>query len=213
MLAGIPGADFALTRDFLVMPDDQMNVMNTLRNTEISDEQSVVVSEAISAVEENNLSGAVSINDNIANIDEKILATKESEKGNTERKGVRRSRRQINDKKTFWCEDCDAGCHKTGECTSNNVRTIADQPVPSRAIATLPGSYLSINKLPASNVAPGGSSFGVFAKRNIRSRTQFGPIEGILCPYYGTPFDNALPLLYETENGEFLKIDVSNESK
>lgn len=98
-------------------------------------------------------------------------------------------------------------------CTSHNVCTIADQPVPSRAIATLPGSYLSINKLSSSEIISGGSDYGVFAKRYIQKRTQFGPIEGILYPYDGTPFKNELPLLYETENKEFLKVDVSNESR
>lgn len=90
---------------------------------------------------------------------------------------------------------------------------IADQPVPSRAVATLPGSYLSLNKLSTSHDTTDGMIYGVFAKRNIRKRTQFGPIEGVLCVYDGTRFENALPLLYETENGEFWKVDVSNESK
>jgi hypothetical protein len=93
------------------------------------------------------------------------------------------------------------------------VCTIADQPVPSRAVATLPGSYLSLNKLSTLHATADNMIYGVFAKRNIRKRTQFGPIEGILCTYDGLPFTNALPLLYETENGEFLKVDVSNESK
>jgi len=80
------------------------------------------------------------------------------------------------------------------------------------AVATLPGSYLLLNKLSTSHAAANSATYGVFAKRNIRKRTQFGPIEGVLCPYDGSFFENALPLLYETENGEFLKIDVSNES-
>lgn len=58
-----------------------------------------------------------------------------------------------------------------------------------------------------------GVTYGVFAKRNIRRRTQFGPIEGVLCAYDGSSFENILPLLYETESGEFFKVDVSNESK
>ena len=202
MLAGIPGAEFALARDFLVMHDDQINVMNSLRNPEINDEQTVVATRAISEEIENDLEATIPVTKNNS-VNDEVTPTKEPEK-----KSVRRSKRQINDKKTFWDEDC----HKSGDCTSKNVRTIADQAVPSRAIATLPGSYLSINKLPASSVTPGGSHFGVFAKRNIRSRTQFGPIEGVLCPCYDTTFENALPLLLESETGEFLKIDVSNES-
>lgn len=107
------------------------------------------------------------------------------------------------------CDEYDGNCAKD-DGNLNDVCTIADQPVPSRAVATLPGSYLSLNKLSTSN---DDAIFGVFAKRNIRRRTQFGPIEGVLCPYDGSSFENALPLLYETESGEFLKVDVSNESE
>ena len=55
--------------------------------------------------------------------------------------------------------------------------------------------------------------YGVFAKKSIRKRTQFGPIEGILCAYDGTSFIDTLPLLFENENGEFSRVDVSNESE
>ena len=90
--------------------------------------------------------------------------------------------------------------------------TIADQPVPSRAVATLPGLYLSIDKLPSAHVSDGLSEFGVFAKQNIRRRTQFGPIEGILRPYVGSQI-TGLPLLLEyKEDGDFVQIDVSDES-
>lgn len=99
------------------------------------------------------------------------------------------------------------------DCTLHSVCTIADQPVPSRAVATLPGLYLSIDKLSSSDDLNGSKEFGVFAKRNIRRRTQFGPIEGILRPYDESPI-NGLPLLIETEQkNEFLQIDISNESK
>jgi hypothetical protein len=92
------------------------------------------------------------------------------------------------------------------------VCTIADQPVPSRAVATLPGHYLSIDKLTSSDLTNGSQEFGIFAKRNIRRRTQFGPIEGILQLYDGSQI-NSLPLLLESkEDGEFLQIDVSDES-
>lgn len=111
------------------------------------------------------------------------------------------------------CDDYDTNCTKDDSCNLNDVCTIADQPVPSRAVATLPGSYLSLNKLSTSHTTTDDVAYGVFAKRNIRKRTQFGPIEGVLCTYDGLPFENALPLLYETETGEFLKVDVSNESK
>lgn len=112
------------------------------------------------------------------------------------------------------CDDeYDSNCAKDDSSNLTDVCAIADQPVPSRAVATLPGSYLLLNKLSTSHAAENSVTYGVFAKRNIRRRTQFGPIEGVLCAYDGSPFENTLPLLYETENGEFLKVDVSNECK
>lgn len=98
------------------------------------------------------------------------------------------------------------------DCNLQSVCTIADQPVPSRAVATLPGLYLSIDKLPSSDISNSLPEFGIFAKKNIFRRTQFGPIEGVLCPYDGSQIDG-LPLLLETKTeGTFKKIDISNES-
>lgn len=93
------------------------------------------------------------------------------------------------------------------ECFVHTVCMIADQPVPSRAFASLPDQYLSIEKIPDS------LAYGIFAKQNIRRRTQFGPVEGVLRPYDGSTF-NGLPLLFEIKNeNKFLKVDVSDESK
>lgn len=58
---------------------------------------------------------------------------------------------------------------------------------------------------------------GVFARKTIPKRTQFGPVEGILMKErIGTAKDNSqetVELLLEVETGEFLKLDVSNEGK
>ncbi|XP_012283811.1 PR domain zinc finger protein 10 isoform X2 [Orussus abietinus] len=204
MLTGIPNTDFALTRDFLVMNDDQINAMGSLRNQslEIGDGDVITPTQTINVRD-----AAVSPKKEPSRVFDEILLGSEVE---NEKECVRRSKR-INDRKAFWCDECNSICENANDCTSHNVHTIADQPVPSRAIATLPGSYLSINKLPSSQVLQGGLEYGVFAKRNIRKRTQFGPIEGILYVYDQTPFINVLPLLYETADGKFMKVDVSNE--
>ncbi|XP_051170020.1 PR domain zinc finger protein 10-like [Leptopilina boulardi] len=207
----LTGSDFALTRDFLVMHDDQISVMNSFKseNLEISETyipspmQNLNTSEEIdlcSTVEPEKILNTMKIVDN-------LLETKNEE---TSKKIVRRSKRQINDKKTYWCTECDSICADEDGCMSHNVQTIADQPVPSRAIATLPSSYLSINKLNSNDSLE--QNYGVFAKKIIRKRTQFGPIEGILCAYDGTLFSNVLPLLFENEDGDFFKVDVSNEN-
>lgn len=210
MLTGIPSTDFTLARDFLVMQDEQINVINSFKNQNIGieDNQIDLTSVTNGANKENN-------NLTVLECDREQFpkATSPAEKKKTlERKDVRRSKRHITDKKDFWCDEYDGNCTKDDSGSLNDVCTIADQPVPSRAVATLPGSYLSLNKLSASPATADGTTYGVFAKRNIRRRTQFGPIEGILCAYDGTPFADALPLLYETEIGEFLKVDVSNEN-
>ncbi|EZA51044.1 hypothetical protein DMN91_003264 [Ooceraea biroi] len=209
MLTGIPSTDFTLTRDFLVMQDEQINVINSFKNQNMEMEENHV---ALSSTTD----GANKENNNliVPECDKEQFSkeTSPAEKKAVEKKDVRRSKRHITDKKDFWCDEYDSNCTKDDSSNLNDVCTIADQPVPSRAVATLPGSYLSLNKLSASHATADGITYGVFAKRNIRRRTQFGPIEGVLCAYDGSPFANALPLLYETENGEFLKVDVSNEN-
>nr|XP_034187392.1 PR domain zinc finger protein 10-like [Osmia lignaria] len=206
MLTGMPSTDFTLSRDFLVMQDDQINVINSFKTQNLDVDDPTVSSSAENSKKKSNTDPLATSNKQVNEIVASTIEKKDYEKQN-----VRRSKRRINDKKNFCCDECDDVC--TGDnCTSHNVCTIADQPVPSRAIATLPGSYLSINKLPSSEIISSGSDYGVFAKRCIQKRTQFGPIEGILYPYDGTPFKNELPLLYETEDKGFLKIDVSNEN-
>lgn len=57
--------------------------------------------------------------------------------------------------------------------------------------------------------------YGVFAKRTIPSRTQFGPMEGILIKDEedrdNENEDDVLQLTVRTENGKFWRLDVSNE--
>ncbi|XP_011144676.1 PR domain zinc finger protein 10-like [Harpegnathos saltator] len=221
MLTGIAGTDFALTRDFLVMQDDQINVINTFKNQniDIEDNQSegVAMCNTLPPVTEDYKVNKDSNNESVPECDKEIQqiteeASPEKKKKTVEKKEVRRSKRHITDKKDFWCDDYDDNCTKDDTCNLHDVCTIADQPVPSRAVATLPGSYLSLNKLSTTHATADEVTYGVFAKRDIRKRTQFGPIEGVLCPYDGSSFENALPLLYETDNGEFMKVDVSNEN-
>ncbi|XP_046418986.1 PR domain zinc finger protein 10-like isoform X1 [Neodiprion fabricii] len=210
MLTGIPSADFALARDFLVTHEEQLNAMSGYKNQNLDIEETKIAHLEVKVGDDSQLAmhpqespiGPVLPDFNKDN----VLKT------SADQKGVRRSKRQISDKKALWCKKCDVGFVDADNCTLHNVQTIADQPVPSRARATLPGSYLTINKLPTSSTVQGGPVYGVFAKRNIPRRTQFGPIEGILCTYDGIIPQNTLPLLYQTDDGEFLKIDVSDEN-
>lgn len=91
----------------------------------------------------------------------------------------------------------------------NRIQTISDKPVPSRARATLPASYLVINKL-TSPVPDTASEYGVFARKVIPKRTQFGPLEGVLLE--NTEGDDDFKLLLESETGAMHKLDISDEN-
>lgn len=84
------------------------------------------------------------------------------------------------------------------------VQTITDKPVPSRARATLPENYLSINKM--------DDGFGVFAKKSIAKSTQFGPLEGNIVskPFKGP--DDKLDLFVDKGEGKIDQLDISDES-
>ncbi|GLV35984.1 uncharacterized protein CBL_09798 [Carabus blaptoides fortunei] len=119
---------------------------------------------------------------------------------------LRRSRRQ-NDK------------HSEDGQLLNRIQTISDKPVPSRARATLPASYLVINKLPAVST-DAEPEYGVFARKVIPKRTQFGPLDGVLletvlsasmAEYSGEV--NGLKLLLESESGSMHRLDISDENR
>ncbi|XP_058809223.1 PR domain zinc finger protein 10-like [Phymastichus coffea] len=204
MLTGISGSDLTLTRDFLVMQEDQINVMNSVKLNSSLDSNVNQVTESILPHDVEDETNAQITMKSFKKI------TKQSELS-YDKKDVIWCKDQSEDN-GLWYDDCDSTCTDAADCTLHSVCTIADQPVPSRAVATLPGLYLSIEKLPSSNITNQSAEFGIFAKRSIRRRTQFGPIEGVLCPYDGSKIQG-LPLLLETkEEGEFLKIDISDEN-
>lgn len=108
MLAGIPGTDFTLTRDFLVMQDDQINVINTFKNQnmEIEDNHVTLPSVTEGANKENNNFIMPECDKEVQQIIKYEQITKESsleveKKKTVEKKDVRRSKRLITDKKDF----------------------------------------------------------------------------------------------------------------
>ncbi|XP_055938883.1 PR domain zinc finger protein 10-like isoform X1 [Argiope bruennichi] len=106
-----------------------------------------------------------------------------------------------------WCEDCGAFFEK--ECSLHKIQLIFDKPVLSRAWASLPAQYLYVNKISVDN--EGEPVYGVFAKKTIPRRTQFGPIEGVLVKREDPPSDNFI-LVLEHENNVALYLDTSDES-
>lgn len=118
MLTGIAGTDFTLTRDFLVMQDDQINVINTFKNQniEIEDNQGeenvedVTICNTLPSVTEDYKVNKENNNESVLECDKEIQQITEeaspSEKKKTvEKKDVRRSKRHITDKKDF-CKYC-----------------------------------------------------------------------------------------------------------
>ncbi|XP_025832055.1 uncharacterized protein LOC108744318 [Agrilus planipennis] len=91
------------------------------------------------------------------------------------------------------------------ESLLSRVHTISDKPVPTRARASLPASYLVINK-------KANDEYGVFARKVIPKRTQFGPLEGKLKPTEKVKKEDSLCLLLEMEEGKIMQLDVSDEN-
>ncbi|XP_034940799.1 PR domain zinc finger protein 10-like [Chelonus insularis] len=216
-LTGISGGEFSLTRDFLVMHDDQLNVVNSLRNrntetigdpvNDSSEQASINITNSIDLSQETMMR-----TDNILNENQEKMCVVNDDITNVQK--YQKQTKKLNEDINACCEECDGTGIKSDGCTCENVQTIADEPVPSRARATLPVLYLAINKLSAINTINNGTTalYGVFAKRSIKRRTQFGPIEGILCDYNSGILENELPLIYETDDGKLLRVDISNEN-
>lgn len=58
----------------------------------------------------------------------------------------------------LWCLGCeDCGTFYDKECTQHRIQLIFDKPVLSRAWASLPASYLYVNKIAVDNEGEPGS--------------------------------------------------------
>ncbi|RWS13906.1 PR domain zinc finger protein 10-like protein [Dinothrombium tinctorium] len=60
---------------------------------------------------------------------------------------------------------------------------IADVPILSRARASLPTSYLVIEQVHESGANGSALVYGVFARKSVPQKTQFGPVEGVITEY------------------------------
>jgi len=99
MLTGIPSTDFTLTRDFLVMQDEQINVINSFKNQnmEIEENNVTLSSTTDSANKENNNLIVPECDKEQFSKDTSSIEKKKA----VEKKDVRRSKRHITDKKDF----------------------------------------------------------------------------------------------------------------
>lgn len=92
---------------------------------------------------------------------------------------------------------------------------INDVPVESRARASLPASYLYIEEILQQNVHVMDMQepvFGVFARKSIPQRTQFGPVEGVISQFSGSKPHSPQPNLIVFIS-ESLILDQSDENK
>ncbi|KAM7172543.1 zinc finger protein PLAGL1 isoform 2-T2 [Macrochelys suwanniensis] len=106
----------------------------------------------------------------------------------------------------LWCEDC--GKSLIGECKLHGpfIR-VKDRVIPSRARLTLP-HYLTLRVLELR--AGNQQILGVFAKKVIQKRTQFGPYVGKLSTKLTHYDDNRLVLQVLKDGGKYF-LDAPNE--
>ena len=111
-----------------------------------------------------------------------------------------RPKRQRKERRHNWCDDEDD--------LRSPLLQIVDNPVESRARATVPSTHLTIR--PTRKGA--ATSFGVFTKKRIPKGTRFGPVEGKLLHFFSKPEKNSFLLLVKTESEGSYEIDVSDEN-
>lgn len=101
MLTGIPGADFTLTRDYIVMQDDQVNVINSLKNPTLSlgDNHITNTSEKKDITKESNSQSITEANAQMGQIN-KILSHANKKKA-VDKKNTKKSKQQMDDDKNF----------------------------------------------------------------------------------------------------------------
>lgn len=107
------------------------------------------------------------------------------------------------------------------------IYSISDKPFLSRARATLPEAYLVINKQKDGAIVAMCvrscfffyclqlffAEYGVFARKFIPKRTQFGPLEGKLVQTDTIKTEDNTLLFYLSIDGVVTALDTSDESK
>ena len=120
-----------------------------------------------------------------------------------------RPRRQRKDR-TVWCEECKMHYFEC-ECPIHQAPLqIVDNPVESRARASVPSSHLSLRQLR-------NGENGIFTKQKIPKGSRFGPMEGALMRHTPSPSSfssgnsRRLALLVRGPNKITYELDVTSE--
>ncbi|RWS26967.1 PR domain zinc finger protein 10-like protein [Leptotrombidium deliense] len=84
-----------------------------------------------------------------------------------------------------FIEVCKEVSPSRDETTSSSQQAIviSDVPILSRARASLPASYLVIDAISGNSGDNENVVFGVFARKSVPQKTQFGPVEGVIMEY------------------------------
>lgn len=124
---------------------------------------------------------------------------------------VSRPRRQRKDR-TVWCDECKMHYFEC-ECPIHQAPLqIVDNPVQSRARASVPSSHLLLRQLR-------NGENGIFTKQKIPKGSRFGPMEGMLMRHVSSPSPSSsastnhrrLSLLVRGSNKIAYELDVTNE--
>ena len=119
---------------------------------------------------------------------------------------ISRPRRQRKDR-TIWCDDCKMHYFEC-ECPIHQAPLqIVDNPVQSRARASVPSSHLSLRLLK-------NGENGIFTKQKIPKGSRFGPMEGTMMRLPSLPASSSLrplALLIRGPSETTFELDVTNE--
>ena len=117
-----------------------------------------------------------------------------------------RPRRQRKDR-TIWCDDCKMHYFEC-ECPIHQAPLqIVDNPVQSRARASVPSSHLSLRQLR-------NGETGIFTKQKIPKGSRFGPMEGTMMRLPSLPSSSSLrplALLIRGPGDATFELDVTSE--
>ncbi|XP_050442984.1 PR domain zinc finger protein 10-like [Adelges cooleyi] len=111
----------------------------------------------------------------------------------------------------YWCDECNKVYLNEMKCPLHLVNSIIDPAVQTRARASLPASHLRITKVKTEEDV---NVFGVFARKAILKRTQFGPLEGVIIKEeecIDDSMNEEFKYLVEVGENQFRRIDVSSE--
>ena len=124
---------------------------------------------------------------------------------------LNRSRRHIKKRQMHYCDQC--RMEYESECLLHQpvLMQITDQPIMSRAQASLPSGYLSLRQTSSDDEF----QEGIFARKTIPKNCRFGPVEGDELPlatFDDINDDEEVAFVVVHDAGHLIRLDVSDEN-